>query len=279
MVDLTAQLVALACHWNGRARGLHGDSFFPSNSTARFCEYVHFVRRQRRWFGQNEKWMIAAQTPDEWLALEAQPARRAIVARQPIDHPHISDRMSAGLVGGGGRWRLNLLSGGRMDVWELKWEVGDRKSPDQRIWRVSYALVAEDATAAPLKFESLDAIIEELRQALSDVVAFCEDHRLDSFAGSFLRAGECLAATDPLALVYHKDLSPRGYSVFRQNGFWLPAKPLGCSVAWDHGTTWGSRRKRRAGTKGSRMAYSGCSTGPFLLARTQVIDPSGGRLD
>lgn len=177
MVGSIAQLVALACHLNGRARGLRTGPFFPSNSTARFCEYVQFVRHQQLWFGQTEKWTIAAQTPDEWLARESQPERRAIIAHQPIDDPHISDPMSVGLVGGGGRWQLNIVSDGRMDVWEAKWEVGDRTAPDRRIWRVSYASVAENASAATANLEPLGAVISTLRQTISDVLAFCKDHR------------------------------------------------------------------------------------------------------
>jgi len=172
------------------------------------------MRRERRWFGQTKEWAIAAQTPDEWLAREAHPGRRAIIVHQPIDDPRISDRMSAGLVGGGGRWQLNIASDGRMDVWEATWEVGDRTAPDQRIWRVSYASVTENASAATAHIEPLDAVIPTLRQAISDAIAFCEDHRLDSFAQFFHRAGECLVANDPLALVHHKDLAPEGLLTF-----------------------------------------------------------------
>ena len=114
---------------------------------------------------------------DEWLARESQPERRAIIAHQPIDDPHISDPMSVGLVGGGGRWQLNIVSDGRMDVWEAKWEVGDRTAPDRRIWRVSYASVAENASAATANLEPLGAVISTLRQTISDVLAFCKDHR------------------------------------------------------------------------------------------------------
>jgi len=230
MVGPTSQLVALACHLNGRVRGLHVDPFFPSNSTARFCEFVHFVCRQRRWLGRTEKWTIAAQTPDEWLAREAQPERMATINHQPVDAPRISDRMSAGFVGGGGRWQLNVASDGRTDVWEAKWEVGDRTAPDRRIWRVSYALVAEKANAAEATLETLDDVIPALRQTFSDALTFCEDHRLDNFAQFFRTAIECLVVNDPMALVYHKDLAPKGLLS-------LPAEQIlaACQAAWVFG--------------------------------------------
>jgi hypothetical protein len=35
--------------------------------------------------------------------------------------------MTAGFIGGG-RWLLNLVSDGRRDVWEARWDVGNRKA-------------------------------------------------------------------------------------------------------------------------------------------------------
>src|SRR5579862_2073341 len=181
MVGPTAQLVALACHFNGRIRMFRHVSFFPSNSTCKFCEHVHFVRQRRAWFGRPTNWAIAAQTPDEWLGHEARPGRRAVVAHQRINDPRISDRMSAGFVGGGGRWQLNITDERRMDVWEANWEVGNRKAPDQRIWRVRYRLVAENVNLVLPTLRSPVVIMPALRRALSANLAFCDQHRIDSF--------------------------------------------------------------------------------------------------
>lgn len=208
MVGPTAQLVALACHFNGRVRRFRPVSFFPSNSTCKFCEEVHFVHQRRAWFGGRTDWAIAAQTPDEWLGREARPGKKAVVLYQRINDSRISDRMSAGFVGGGGRWQLNITNGQRMDVWEATWEVGNREAPDQRIWRVRYSLVAENLTLVLPTQRSPAETIAALRQALSDILAFCEQHHIDSFGSYFRKAIECLSADDPFALVYHKDLAP-----------------------------------------------------------------------
>ena len=208
MVGPTAQLVALACHFNGRDRRFRPVSFLLSNSTCKFCEQVHFVRQHRAWFGRRTNWVTAAQSPDEWLEREARPGRKAVVLQQGINGSGISDRMSAGLIGGGGRWQLNITDERRMDVWEANWEVGNREAPDQRIWRVRYSMIAENLTLVPPTQRSPMEIIPALRQALSDVLAFCEQHRIDSFGGYFRKAIECLSADDPFALVYHKDLAP-----------------------------------------------------------------------
>jgi len=208
MVGPTAQLVALTCHFNGRVRRIRPISFFPSNSTCKFCEQVHFVHQHRDWFGGRTNWAIAAQTPDEWLGREARPGKKAVVLHQRINDSRISDRMSAGLVGGGGRWQLKITDGNRMDVWEATWEIGNRDAPDQRIWRVRYSLVAENLTPTLPTQRSPVEIIPALRQALSDILDFCEQHHSDGFGSYFQKAIECLSADDPFALVYHKDLAP-----------------------------------------------------------------------
>jgi len=219
LVGQTAQLVALACHFNGRVCGFRPVSFFPSNSTCKFCEQVHFVRQFHAWFGRRATPAIAAQTPDEWLGREARPGRKAVVLHQRINDSRISDRMPAGFAGGGGRWQLNITDERRMDVWEANWEVGNRKAPDQRIWRVRYSLVAENVNFVLPTLRSPVVIMPALRQALSDILAFCDQHRIfleqacggnDTFGNCFRKAIECLSAEDPFALAYHKDLAPEG---------------------------------------------------------------------
>jgi hypothetical protein len=54
-------------------------------------------------------------------------------------------------------------------------DVGNRKATDRRIWRVRYALVAENALTAPLTLAPPDAIIAALSQALSELLTFCRD--------------------------------------------------------------------------------------------------------
>jgi hypothetical protein len=146
MLGTTAQLVALACHFNGRARMLHPVPFFPSNSTCKFCERVDFVRQSGAGPAPGSGWVMAAQTPDEWLSREPRPGRRAVLLYGQINDGRISDRMSAGFVGGGGRWKLFLTEQGRSDVWEAHWNLGDSKARDKRIWSVRYHMVAENLT-------------------------------------------------------------------------------------------------------------------------------------
>jgi hypothetical protein len=208
MVGPTAQLVAIACHFNGRARGLSAEPFFPSNSTCKFCEYVHFVRRSRNWFGKSQTWITVAPSPDEWLTQNAKFEGSAFIVHQQVDDPRIADRISAGFIGGGGRWLLITRSNGSLNIWEAKWEVGNREAPDQRIWRVSYGLIAEGANFQLPSLRSLEELKLELHGRLSDVLAFAEQHQMEGFANCFRKAIGCLSATDPFELVFHKDLAP-----------------------------------------------------------------------
>jgi len=230
MVGPTAQLVALACHFNGRVRGFRPVSFFPSNSTCKFCEWVHFVCRRRALLTRRTNWVIAAQTPDGWLEREARPGREAVIVHRDLNDSQISDRMSAGLVGGGGRWQLNISNGGRVDVWQASWGVGNREASEGRIWRVQYSLVAENVSLVLPTLRSPMVIMAEFRQALSAILAFCDQHRLDGFGDSFTKAIECLSAEDPFVGAYHKDLAPEGLLS-------LPARQMlaACQSAWVFG--------------------------------------------
>ena len=221
--------MALCCHFNGRSNGIAAGPFFPTHSTCRFCEYIHFLRHEKRWLGRS-RWMEVAATPDAWLELEAVRGRFARIVHGETGDPHISDRMSAGFVGGGGRWLLAVMSGNGPSLWEASWEVGNQNAEDQRIWRVRYGLLNEKAPMSLPTSRDPESVIIQLKEALSEIAEFAEDHSIDGFASSFRKAIKCLASDDPFADVYHKDLSPPGLLA-------LPAQRLmaACQAAWVFG--------------------------------------------
>lgn len=193
MVGPTAQLLALACSYNARARGHAPVRFFPDHPTCKFCEYIRFARQKRRWFQDGEAWEISAASPDEWLAQEVRTDRRARVS--------YDDR----------KWRLRLCdandsgsSGGQW--WEGQWEVGDRKAADQRIWRVEYRAVL--APANPVTVLDSEAIKAGLAVTLKALVEFCKGKDLEGFAGSFRAGLRCLWESDPGKLNYPAALAP-----------------------------------------------------------------------
>ena len=271
MVAPTAQLVALACHYNGRIRGLPVSPFLTANSSAQFCEYIQFVRPRRGWLRRSTEWAVGAHTPDEWMIQEGKRKRMAILTHHAADISEISDRLLAGFVGGGGQWQLGLVEDGRMDVWSAKWEVGNREAPDKRIWRVSYGVVAENVEALPAHPEPIDSLVSDFNLALSEIQAFCMGHGLAHFAACFRKADECLHANDPFALVYHKDLTPEGLLS-------LPAKQLlaACQAAWVFG---GMGSWNDMGFDGAEQArYEKVSNDLYALVNRAICGATNGLL-
>jgi hypothetical protein len=117
--------------------------------------------------------------------------------------------MSAGFVGGGGNWFIATERNHKADCWQAKWDVWDRKAPENRIWRVDYMLVC-DADVTENEPTDLKVISDKLSNTLKQIHEFAQRHGIDNFADSFAKAGECLQSDDPFSLVYHKDLAPAG---------------------------------------------------------------------
>ena len=212
MVGPTAQIVALTCHLNAALRRLPIGSFFPENSTCQFCERIEFARPRRQFISWGaEKWTTVCHSPDRWIEqLLASGVRRAYLHHESRINPPFSDRMLAGLVGGGGRWCLGVSNGESIDVWESTWDVGQRDAPDQRIWRVRYCRVEQTRPWPQPPMMTLESRAVELDELLNKIADFALQHDLGGFADSFQHGRACLQSDDPLTLVYHKDLAPHG---------------------------------------------------------------------
>ena len=200
-----AQLVALACHGNGFLRRGPGTPFFPDNSTCRFCDRVIFVERRRRWFAHDQETRVA-ESPDAWFAHLARTGARGLRLSHGVRGvPRISDRMSAGLIGGGAVWTIAARHDDAVRHWSADWEVWDRNAPEQRIWRVTYRRGSTDRPQ-PLENDVAHAHVK-LAEALQRIHAFAAAHDCSPFTESFRRALDSLAAPYPLH-GYHADLCP-----------------------------------------------------------------------
>jgi hypothetical protein len=220
------QLIALACHFNARARGIPAMKFFPDNAACRYCKHIRFLRPEGFDAGGEPAWGVAASSPDEWFAQQVRPERRAYVSWRANNHPLITDRMTAGFVGGGGDWRLIVADGGFFDHWVARWNVDDTQGPEQSLWQVDYGLVGQSAQAGPIPTDSPEKLCRSARSALIDIAAFARRHGLKSFADSFHVAGQALEAGDPS----DPDFVPPGVLD-------LPARRLlaCCTAAWVFG--------------------------------------------
>jgi hypothetical protein len=210
MVGPTAQIAALTCYFNARHRGLVASPFFPNNSTCQFCEWIHFLRPQRASISEHVQWDVVSRTPEEWIDSTASDGfSHALLVHKSVDDPRFSDRMSAGFVGGGGRWLLCVRQGAGSDCWQARWQTGHKDAADRRIWRVEYGLIAQKA-AEPPGDASITEITAQMAESLAEIEAFARRNSLDGFAGCFSKAQNCLTADDPFSFVHHRDLAPEG---------------------------------------------------------------------
>jgi hypothetical protein len=202
-----AQMVALTCYGNAAISGCSVTPFFPGHSTCTFCESVRFVAAQQVSGGGFETVAVAG-SPDEWiqylLSREMLGLRLRLLQRAQ-NHPHISDRMSAGFVGGGRQWKIEVLRrDGASEFWFGKWEIGNKNAPDRRIWQVTYGL-CEIAQTEAVALRSLKEITEELRPALKKIHAFSERENCGGFTRCFEQALAALNNSQA-DIGYHKDL-------------------------------------------------------------------------
>lgn len=210
MNGTNAQFVSLTCHGNAFLRGLPANRFFPANSTCQFCERVTFVELSKPFFGKPKETEVAS-TPDEWFGyLKRTLARGVKLVSSPRNDPNLSDRMSAGFVGGGEAWSMEVVhANGRSVYWRSRWEVGDQNAPNRRIWRVTYGRVSDSKTYA-VSPDGLASIEDKLQAALQEIHEFARRNNCGGFTDCFARALAVLAGSSVDQRAYHQDLSPTG---------------------------------------------------------------------
>lgn len=185
MVGTIAQAVALVCYGNEFLR-TGNDYFKDTNSTMLFCKEVKFYGMQAPSFfdralkGKKEKIEIASK----------------------------SNRMTAGFIGGGGRWIIEAFNGNSSEFWEANWEVGDQDDPERKIWKVIYYRIAENHNQMTHQHNSADGVKENLLEALHACNEFAIQHNLVGFENCFRIAIESLNNNEYNSC-YHKDLTPK----------------------------------------------------------------------
>ncbi len=204
-----AQFVALTCHANAFLQGRMVPPFFPSNSTCSFCDWIKFFGVSKALWGRIREEEVA-NSPDAWFAyLKAANVSAIRLLRTPQNHPKIPDRMSAGLVGGGGIWTMEAIRQNRKSaIWLSRWEVWNQNTPERRIWRVSYRRVSEARSSATSM--DLESLAGRFRTALADIRQFSERHNCGGFTSCFSQAIETLDSRGAKRYGYHKDLAPDG---------------------------------------------------------------------
>jgi hypothetical protein len=206
-----AQIVALTCFGNAFLSGGSSGHFFPANSTCQFCERVAFVTLNKSIFRKTRETEIA-NNPDAWfIVLKSHGALGIRLTRSAQNSSWLSDRMSAGLVGGGGNWKMEVLFPGQTsEFWMARWEVGNQEAPDRRIWRVTYRCVSRARTIRPVTGDLAKATAA-LYENLKEIRAFSAKMKADVFTKYFDEALDTIASKGSNRHGYHQDLAPDGF--------------------------------------------------------------------
>jgi hypothetical protein len=117
--------------------------------------------------------------------------------------------MSAGFVGGGGTWMMEVMrEDGRSEFWAARWDVWNQNAPERRIWRVTYGLLREERTQ-PYSGRRITDVKTDFQKSLAAIHAFSEREDCGGFTECF--ADGLTALGDAGADIgYHKDLAPAG---------------------------------------------------------------------
>lgn len=202
-----AQVVALAIYGNAFLKGGNVTSLWPSGSAFTFCRSVSFVALAGQ--GKDPEEIPYAQDPLQWLSkLRSEGVVGLRLHHLAGNDPRISDRMSVGFVGGGGRWLIEAVKPAVSDAWEARWQVGDQEDPERRIWLVTYGRTVANHSHVSLQEVGAERLRKELQVVLSEIASFAEKQQLDGFAKCFRAGLEVLGSENPLAKVYHSDLAP-----------------------------------------------------------------------
>jgi hypothetical protein len=211
-----AQVVALVT-WGNAALGLSplsiDERFYPANTAFRFCESVRFASSPRRTSRSRDTY---ASDPADWFArLKKDDVETLRMSYRPsptngTSGPGISDRMSVGFVGGGGRWLIEAARPRSSDYWEAGWVLGDRDRADQKIWRVTYTRVAESIRSFGYQAPNVSELRDRLAAHLTEAAEFARVHVGSAFAEAFEAGRACLSSQETLTGIDYPDLAPPG---------------------------------------------------------------------
>jgi hypothetical protein len=208
MQGTIAHVVALVLEGNAALRGVSSPGLGSDHSAMTFCEYVHFADLAGTPTGWSER--IVAADPAAWFRyLSERGFNELRLSHGPSrgTNPNgVPDRMLAAFIGGGGRWLIQASRPRGSDYWESRWTVGDRERADRRIWQVTYGRLARNQPPTADEPIDLQALRDELREALVRIKAFASKQGLDDFAACFANGLDDLAAPSPVH-AFHKELA------------------------------------------------------------------------
>lgn len=209
-----AQIVSITTYANAEIKGVSESPYSFDNSTVNFCNKICFIDWVKKgisgFFLNKYTEQPIADDFDNWIKfLKQENVKQLFLHYVSSENPEFSDRMTSGLVGGGGRWLIEAWKGKTSDYWEARWEVTDPEAEDSRIWSVTYVRISRNDIIRTDDHSGLDGISKEFKKSIIACQSFSEEQQLDLWKKSFDNALECLeSGNTDFETIYHKDIIP-----------------------------------------------------------------------
>ena len=247
---------------------IHGRTSGRASTVFKFCKAVRFVALSGEATKPTES--LFAEDPMQWISRLRDEGTSSLRLHDiPLNDPRISDRMSVGFVGGGGRWVIETRQAQASDLWQARWQVMNKDDPDQKIWGVTYFRTDQGRPHIPLQTKSLTALRQDLMTVLSGIEAFAARHKLEHFAGAFRKATALLSSDHPLAETYHSDLVPTAAMSLEAKQLLGAVQTAWYSAEWAPGTISDSTETISRKTTSFPASCSCCSTKHSVARSTQ----------
>src|SRR5689334_8035550 len=190
-----AQALALTCVGNAHRIGKDVSGFWPEASVFRFSKCCDF----RRVEGERDAPIAADplawfETLRAWRGLRLHTAPRPRGPQQAIP---ISERQSAGFVGGGPAWIIEAVGAECSTLWQGYDRIGDRNDPQHKIWLNTYLMSGETAaqTLAQASFQEAARNLDEALREIEPLAAAIMPDWVETFRSARL----ALSGADPMS--------------------------------------------------------------------------------
>ena len=229
-----AQVVVLVCAGNAMLKGRDVSGLWPNADVFKFTKECRFLAPPLDGpFSLSRDYV--ADNPTEWLAKQTRGSNgfRLRMEHRRFDRPmggQDQERMTAGFVGGGPHWYVEVMRPHGSDLWEAQDRVSNKDDPDHRIWSTTYLRTSSHVVLPPPNQPPIPEVSKRLLNALEEIHAFANEVRADPFAKLFGDAIADLRSASPPASGYSDD-------IFRYGAPGLPARRLfaAASAAWVFG--------------------------------------------
>ena len=120
----------------------------------------------------------------------------------------MSDRLSVGYPGGGGRWLIETVMEKGSDFWEAHWEAPDKAAGK---WQVTYARIQKGAEIPEPRMPPPEMVKTKLQDAFRNIGKFAKTHGHERFAEAFARGVNALKDVRWERQIYPPEYAPLIY--------------------------------------------------------------------